>query len=101
LRGAGLRRQRLKRFALGMHEFTGEAPERMKALEKSEASLTGKICDRIDDHTIELFVMGKLEENAVRKHLSICPFCKPRIDEFTEYIEAMKQGLKQWIHEKG
>jgi len=45
--------------------------------------------------------MGKLEESAVTKHLSICPFCKPRIKEFTEYIEAMKQGLKKWIDEKG
>jgi len=45
--------------------------------------------------------MGKLEESAVTKHLSICPFCKPRVEEFTEYIEAMKQGLKKWIDEKG
>jgi hypothetical protein len=63
--------------------------------------LAGKTCDWIDDHTIELYVMGKLEESGVTKHLNTCPICKPRIEEFTEYIEAMKQGLKQWMHEKG
>jgi hypothetical protein len=55
-----------------------------------------KKCACIDDHTIELYVMGKLDDPAVSAHLDTCLDCKPRINDFREFIEAMKQGIKEW-----
>ena len=63
--------------------------------------MEGKTCDLIDDHAIELYVMGKLEDAAAISHLDICPNCKARIEDFREYVEAMKQGLKAWMNGRG
>jgi hypothetical protein len=52
------------------------------------------MCDGIDDHEIELYVMGKLEDGPVLAHLDTCPVCKPRVAECRDYVAAMKKALK-------
>jgi len=50
-------------------------------------------CCSIDDHDIELYIMGKLEDESIRAHLTTCSACAARIGEAREYIAAMKQAL--------
>lgn len=58
--------------------------------------MSGKTCGCIDDHVIELYVMDRLDDAAAVAHLNTCPDCKPRIEDFREFIAAMRQGLKEW-----
>jgi hypothetical protein len=54
------------------------------------------MCNGMDDHVIELYVMDRLDDAAAAAHLSTCPNCRPRIEDFREFIAAMRQGLRDW-----
>ena len=49
----------------------------------------------IDDETIELYVMGRLQDPAIRSHLEDCPDCLPRVIECRGYVEILQQALRE------
>ena len=51
-------------------------------------------CGAIDEHTIELYIMGRLEEGPVRQHLDTCDSCKDRVAEHRIYLDTLKQVLR-------
>jgi anti-sigma factor RsiW len=50
-------------------------------------------CEDISDHDLELYVMGKLTDDAIRSHLDACAHCAPSVVECRDYVKAMKQVL--------
>ena len=52
-------------------------------------------CVYIDDETIELNAMGRLQSGVVREHLETCKSCRERVTEYREYIEVLKRGLSE------
>jgi hypothetical protein len=50
-------------------------------------------CEEIDDHDVELYVLNKLQDQAIRAHLEHCQSCAVRIIESRDYIAAMKKAL--------
>ena len=52
-------------------------------------------CEDISDHELELYVMGKLRDDAMRSHLDGCATCAARIAECRDYIAAMKKALRE------
>jgi uncharacterized protein YlaI len=57
-------------------------------------------CSAIDEDTIELHVMGRLEEGPVREHLDNCESCKLRVAKHRAWIEDLKRGLLKFPHAK-
>jgi hypothetical protein len=53
-------------------------------------------CNAIDEDTIELHAMGRLEDGPIRQHLETCDFCKARITEQKAYLEILKRGLNEF-----
>lgn len=51
-------------------------------------------CEAIDDHLIELYVMGKLDDGEVSTHLQTCALCARRVAETHEYVLLIQQGLQ-------
>jgi hypothetical protein len=53
-------------------------------------------CSAIDEETIELHALGRLEEGPIRQHLDTCDSCKARVAEHRAYIEVLKRGLSEF-----
>jgi hypothetical protein len=53
-------------------------------------------CGAIDDDTVELHAMGRLEVHSVIQHLDSCEVCKERVAEHRSWIEALRQGLQEF-----
>jgi len=50
-------------------------------------------CRQIDEDTIELHAMGRLEKGSLSEHLDQCSFCRDRVAEHRSYISALKHSL--------
>jgi hypothetical protein len=53
-------------------------------------------CAEISDHDLELYVMGKPQDDEIRLHLDACPACEPRIHACREYVAAMKKVMQDF-----
>ena len=53
-------------------------------------------CGLIDDDTIELYVMGRMDDPVIREHLDTCEGCQARVIEAREYIQDMRRGLEEF-----
>jgi len=54
------------------------------------------VCSQIDENTIELHAMGRLQENSIRQHLDSCDVCKGRVVDHRSWIEDLKRGLREF-----
>ena len=52
-----------------------------------------RLCNRIDNDTIELYAMDRLPEGMIREHLDTCIFCRKSVDECRSYIAVLKEAL--------
>jgi len=52
-------------------------------------------CNAIDEETIELYVMDRLEEGPAREYLETCDFCKARVAEYRTYLKELKCNLRE------
>jgi hypothetical protein len=50
-------------------------------------------CEDIDDHAVEVYVLGQPQDDAISSHLAACPSCAERIADCRRYIQAMKKVL--------
>jgi hypothetical protein len=57
-------------------------------------------CRRINEETIELHAMGRLNDNSVRQHLDTCDFCRERVAEHRSWIEDLKWTLRTFQQAK-
>jgi anti-sigma factor RsiW len=53
----------------------------------------GNVRCNIDDETIELHAMGRLEDATLRKHLDTCTRCQERVVEHQAIVAALRQAL--------
>lgn len=58
------------------------------------------ICNNIDDETIELHAMGRLQDGPIRQHLDACEFCRARVAKYRSWIEGLKQAIKELREEE-
>jgi hypothetical protein len=56
-------------------------------------AVSSETCSQIDQHSIELYVMGRLPGSSVREHLDTCTFCRESVDEYRSYISLVKRAL--------
>jgi uncharacterized protein YlaI len=54
-----------------------------------------EICNSIDEDTIELDAMGRLENGFIRTHLRACHTCRERVSEHRAWIECLKASLRK------
>jgi hypothetical protein len=52
-------------------------------------------CGNIDDETIELHAMGRLEEGSLRRHLDSCDSCRAKVAEQRSFIEDLRRCLRE------
>ena len=50
----------------------------------------------IDDETIELHAMGRLEDATLLKHLETCVHCRERVTEHQAIVAALRQALENF-----
>jgi hypothetical protein len=48
------------------------------------------LCKDIDENDVELYVLGKLQDDRIRSHLATCPTCVPRVGECRDFIMACR-----------
>jgi len=64
------------------------------------SSMTDKhrngVCGQIDENSIELHAMGRLQENSLVAHLDTCEFCRGRVAEHRAWIEDLKMALRKY-----
>jgi hypothetical protein len=53
------------------------------------------VCGTVDEDTIELQAMGRLQSSSVRQHLDTCNFCRARVAEHRAWIEDLKRALQE------
>jgi hypothetical protein len=58
------------------------------------------ICNDIDDETIELHAMGRLQDGPIRRHLDTCDICRERVSKYRAWIEELKQAIKELREEE-
>jgi anti-sigma factor RsiW len=52
-------------------------------------------CPRITDEEVELYVMGRLQNDAMAEHLGSCPKCASRVATIREHVALMKAALNE------
>jgi hypothetical protein len=57
-------------------------------------------CRRINEETIELHAMGRLNDDSVRQHLDTCDFCRERVAEHRSWIKDLKWTLRTFQQAK-
>lgn len=58
------------------------------------------ICGDIDDETIELHAMGRLQDGPVRQHLDACEVCRARVSKYRSWIEDLKEAIRELREEE-
>jgi hypothetical protein len=53
------------------------------------------VCGNIDEDTIELHAMGRLQDDTIRQHLDACESCRARVAEHRAWIETLKRVLRE------
>ena len=53
-----------------------------------------ELCKRIDEETIELHAMDRLQDASIREHLDHCNSCVARVAESRVWIAKLKRGLR-------
>ena len=53
------------------------------------------ICNSIDEDTIELDAMGRLENGSIRRHLRACHVCRERVSEHRDWIDCLSASLRK------
>jgi hypothetical protein len=52
------------------------------------------MCREIDDETIELYILDRLENRFVRNHLKTCLICQARVNEYRYYMDVLRSTLR-------
>jgi len=68
--------------------------------ETAQLRLAHERLHAIDAETIELYVMGRLDNPEICDHLNTCEICEPRVAECRELIKQLKISLREMIDEK-
>jgi hypothetical protein len=64
---------------------------------KKDRQASESPCHLITDEEVELYVMGRLRNDAMAEHLGTCPKCASRVATTREHVALMKAAFKEII----
>ena len=58
---------------------------------------SAQVAHPVDAETMELYVMGKLQDAAMVQHLKTCEICRPEVMEVKRFLKVMRIALRNHL----
>jgi len=64
-------------------------------LDRQDGSIQLEFACGIDDETIELEAINRLQDGSIRLHITKCNRCQGRVSEYRDWIGVLKLALRE------